>query len=148
MSGPIRVLLVDDEVAFVKSLAKILVRKGMEVQAAHEGSAAIELTSQEEFDAIVLDVRMPGMDGLATLEEIRKRDLLTPVLLLTGHIDLERTRQALKGGATEIFLKPSPIETLVSAIENAREWKAIRQEVRDTSSREQGAQKRRVPSRG
>ena len=148
MSGPIRVLLVDDEVAFVNSLSKILGRKGMEVRSAHDGATAIDLASQEPFDAIVLDVRMPGMDGLATLEGIRKHDLLTPVLLLTGHIDLERTRQALKGGATEIFLKPCPIETLVSAIENAHEWKSIRQEVQDTFQLEQNPKKSRTPSRG
>ncbi|MEW6441973.1 MAG: response regulator [bacterium] len=136
MPAAIRVLLVDDEVAFVRSLEKVLTRRGMAVQCAHDGKTALALTSGEEFDVILLDVRMPGMDGLATLEQIRKGDALTPVLLLTGHIDLERTRRALKGGATEVFLKPCPVETLVSAIENAQEWKTIQRELAHASRRE------------
>lgn len=124
---PIRVLVVDDEVLFVKTLAKILARRGIEVKCAYEGGSAVQAVAGGTFDAILLDLRMPGMDGLEALQEIRRLDPVTPVLVLTGQLDLDRARQAMKAGASEILLKPCPIDTIISAIENAREWKAIHQ---------------------
>lgn len=131
MSDSIRVLLIDDEKIFVESLTKVLKKRGMEVLAVHDGLAALELLTTAEVDVIVLDLRMPGMDGLATLEEIRVRDPFTPVILLTGHIDISRVTQVMNKGAAEVLLKPCPAETLVSAIENACELKAITREVAD-----------------
>lgn len=131
MPDAIQVLLIDDEIIFVQSLTKVLKKRGMEVRAAHDGPAALELLSMEEPDVIVLDLRMPGMDGLAVLNEIRRRDTLTPVILLTGHIDIDRVTQALDKGAAEVLLKPCPIDTLISAIENACEFKEITRGVID-----------------
>ena len=133
MVRSIRVLLVDDEKSFVDSLGRILVRRGMEIRAAYDGATAVASVAKEDFDVIVLDMRMPGMDGLATLEHIRRQDSLTPVLLLSGYIDLERTTMALKGGVAEILLKPCPIDALISAIENASERKGIAREVAERS---------------
>ena len=79
MSDLIRVLLIDDETLYVESLAKVLRRRGMEVFTAPNGEQGVALLSTEECDVIVLDLRMPGMDGIATLEAIRRRDTLTPV---------------------------------------------------------------------
>lgn len=124
---PIRVLVVDDEVLFVKTLGKILARRGILVECAYEGRSAVQAVANGTFDAILLDLRMPGMDGLEALQEIRRVDPLTPVLVLTGQLDLDKARRAMKAGATEILLKPCPIDTILSAIENAREWKAIHQ---------------------
>lgn len=124
----IRVLLVDDEEIFVESLTKVLMRRGMVVRVALDGFTAITSISAEEFDVIVLDMQMPVMDGLTTLKAFREKDPLIPVILLTGHIDVEQVTQALKMGATEVLLKPCPIETLLSAIENAHERKAIARE--------------------
>jgi DNA-binding NtrC family response regulator len=134
MSEAVRVVLVDDEELYVESLAKLLRRRGMQVSTASDGATALSLCSERECDVIVLDLRMPGMDGLATLQEIRKQDKLTPVLMLTGHIDLERVTLALKEGIAEILLKPCPVDTLVSAIENARERKTIALEIQRTGS--------------
>ena len=131
----IRVLLVDDERIFVESLTKVLKRRGMEVKAAFDGLSAIKLLSVEEPDVIVLDLRMPGMDGLAVLEEIRAKDNLTPVILLTGNLDIDRVVQVMDRGVALVLLKPCPIETLVSAIENASESKAISKEVIDTQTK-------------
>ncbi|MBI4765539.1 MAG: response regulator [Deltaproteobacteria bacterium] len=125
----IRVLLVDDERIFVESLTKVLKKRGMEVKAAFDGSSALKHLSFEEPDVIVLDLRMPGMDGLAVLEEIRAKDSLTPVILLTGHLDIDRVVQVMDRGVALVLLKPCPVETLVSAIENASESKAISKEV-------------------
>ena len=132
MVDSIKVLLIDDEKLFVESLTKVLKRRGMAVRAAHDGWTGLELLEKEEPDVIVLDLKMPGLDGLATLEKIRLKDLLTPVILLTGHIDLDRVTQFLSKGAAEVLLKPCPIETLVSAIEDACEMKLITREVDET----------------
>jgi DNA-binding NtrC family response regulator len=129
MAEPIRVCLIDDERIFVESLTKVLKKRGMEVRAAYDGLSALKLLSTEEPDVIVLDLRMPGMDGLAVLQEIRSRDSLTPVILLTGHLDIDRVVQVMDKGVALVLLKPCPVETLVSAIENASESKAISQEV-------------------
>jgi DNA-binding NtrC family response regulator len=125
MSQPIRVLLADDEKVYVESLAKVLGRRGVAVSVAFDGRAALGLATQAEFDVIVLDLRMPGMDGLETLRAIRSHDTLTPVLLLSGHADLEQATQALRAGAADFLLKPCSVETLVAAIEDASERKAF-----------------------
>jgi len=123
MTNHIRALLVDDEKLFIDSLTKVLVRRGINVETAPDGYKAIELLTNEEFDVIVLDMRMPGMDRLATLKVIRERDTLTPVILLTGNIDVKQVSEALKEGAAEVLLKPCPVENLVSCIEDAYERK-------------------------
>ncbi len=134
-SKSIRVILIDDERIFVESLTKVLKRRGMEVKAAFDGLSALKLLSMEEPDVIVLDLRMPGMDGLAVLQEIRAKDSLTPVILLTGNLDIDRVVQVMDKGVALVLLKPCPVETLVSAIENASESKSISKEVFDTQTK-------------
>jgi DNA-binding NtrC family response regulator len=129
MDGQIRILLADDELAFLQSVSKVLSNRGIVVRTATNGRDAVDILSREQFDVIVLDVRMPVMDGLAALEEIRKIDSLTPVLFLSGVADLGRVTAALKSGATDYLLKPCDVQTLVSAIENACEQKTISIEV-------------------
>jgi len=119
-----RVLLVDDEALYVESLAKVLRRRGLDPETAHDGPDALARLQGADFDVIVLDLRMPGMDGIATLEEIRRRDAITPVLLLSGHADVTRATSALKSGAVDFLTKPCPVETLAGAIEDAAERKA------------------------
>ena len=129
LSKTIRVFLIDDERIFVESLTKVLKKRGMEVQAAFDGLSALKLLSTAEPDVIVLDLRMPGMDGLAVLQEIRARDALTPVILLTGNLDVDRVIQVMDQGVANVLLKPCPIETLISTIEDACESKAISREI-------------------
>jgi DNA-binding NtrC family response regulator len=133
MVNQIRTLLVDDEKLFIDSLTKVLTRRGINVQTAPDGYKAIELLTNEEFDVIVLDMRMPGMDGLTTLKAIRERDALIPVILLTGNIDVKQVSEALKEGAAEVLLKPCPVETLVSCIEDAYERKGFATNLAGTS---------------
>jgi DNA-binding NtrC family response regulator len=132
MLNSIRVLIVDDEEIFVQSLTRVLRTRGMVVRGVYNGLSAVEAICAEEFDVIILDMRMPGMDGLETLQAIREKDSLTPVILLTGHEDIERVRMALKNGVMEFLLKPCDIEYLVAAIENASERKAITKEFSPT----------------
>lgn len=129
MAERISVLLVDDEEMFLQSIARILKRKGIEVATAPDALSALKLLGKEHpCDCIVLDVRMPEMDGLTALVEIRRLKPDVPVILLSGHIQLEQVSRALTGGAVEVLLKPCPIDTLVCAIENACEREAIARE--------------------
>jgi DNA-binding NtrC family response regulator len=121
----VRLLLVDDERDFLQSLAKVLERRGMEVRTAHDGETALALHAAGAFDVVVLDLRMPGIDGVDVLRELRARgDTLTQVLLLTGHADMARLTEALREGATHVLLKPCAIEELIAAIEDAAERRA------------------------
>jgi DNA-binding NtrC family response regulator len=123
MTSRIRVLLIDDETVFVDSLTKVLTRRGFRVQSAPDGLKALELLTNEIFDVLVLDMRMPVMDGIATLKAIRERDALIPVVVLTGNPNMKQLAEALKEGAADIVLKPCPVDMLVSCIENAYERK-------------------------
>lgn len=129
MAPNLNVLLVDDERKFTESLSKILRRHGMAVTSADDGFGAMACLAQQDYDAVVLDLRMPNMDGLATLEAFRREDAITPVLILTGHTDLGQISQALRNGPTEVLLKPCPVDTLIAAIENAGERKAAAREL-------------------
>jgi DNA-binding NtrC family response regulator len=129
MAEKIRVLLADDEERFTHSLAKVLKNRNMEVLTARDGASALQLLSQSECDVVVLDLRMPGMDGLTAMAEIRKIKPLVPVILLSGHVDVESCTLACDGGAAEVLMKPCPIDTLATAIEIACERKVIAEEM-------------------
>jgi len=129
MTSSIRVLLIDDETVFSESLTKVLTRRGMSVQSCPDGLAALELLKTEQFDVIVLDQRMPGLDGLATLKAIQEHDNLTPVVFLSGNISLNEVSEALKQGAADFLQKPCPVENLVSCIENVFERRGFASEV-------------------
>jgi DNA-binding NtrC family response regulator len=124
-----RVLLIDDEVEFGDTVAKVLGRRGIEVTVARDGLSGVAIASSREIDVVVLDLAMPGMDGLQTLAEIRRRDAITPVILLSGHADVARATEALKAGAADFLVKPCPIDTLIAALEDASERKAIVKEL-------------------
>ena len=129
MTSRIRVLLIDDETVFVDNLAGILTRRGMKVQSIDDGLKALDLLSSELYDVLVLDLRMPGMDGVEVLKAIRERDVHTPVIVLTGHVSIKQLAEALKEGAVEVLLKPCQIDTLISCIENAHERKVFATQV-------------------
>jgi DNA-binding response OmpR family regulator len=121
VSPPIRVLITDDEPQFVDSLARVLRRRGLEVSTAGDGPSAIEAAAAGSPDVIVLDVKMPGMDGVETLRRLRAGGCEAPVLLLTAWADVQHATAALREGAADYLLKPCPVEELVTAIEDAWE---------------------------
>ena len=125
MGEPIRVLAIDDEVDYLNSLKRVLSRRGFHVDTASGGKSALAILEKSQFDCVLLDLMMPGMDGLATLSELRRHDQLTPVLLLTGRGEIPSVLSALKGGSDGFLAKPCPVEELVSAIEDASERKAL-----------------------
>ena len=118
-----RILLVDDEVVFTKNMSKLLTSRGYLVTPVNSGDSAIRELEENDFDVVVLDLKMPGMDGIATLEEIRKLGLLTETLILTGHGSIDTALDAIKLGAYDYLTKPCEIGELVEKIEGAWEKK-------------------------
>lgn len=114
----IKVLMVDDEPQFRKTTQKILTKRGFGVILADSGEAAIEKLG-EEPDVIVLDVKMPGMDGHQTLKVIRKQHPDLPVIILTGHGALPSAKEALAEGAFDYLAKPCDIDVLSAKITEA-----------------------------
>jgi DNA-binding NtrC family response regulator len=113
------VLLVDDEVDFVEVLAERLEARGLAVETAENGEVALEKAAQRPFDAILLDMAMPGMDGIETLKQLLKINPDLQVILLTGRATLGQAVEAMKLGALDFLEKPADIGTLVEKIEEA-----------------------------
>jgi DNA-binding NtrC family response regulator len=113
------VLLVDDEEDFVTILAERLERRGLTVDTTQSGQTALEKASGHPFDAIVLDMAMPGMDGVQTLRGLLEINKDIQVILLTGHSTLQQAVEAMKLGALDLLEKPVDIEVLVAKIDDA-----------------------------
>ena len=118
-----KILLVDDEVVFTTNMSKLLNNRGYRVTAVNSGDAAIQALEKENFDVVVLDLKMPGMDGITTLKEIKKLGLFSETLILTGHGSIDTALEAIKLGAYDYLTKPCEIEDLVNKIEGAWEKK-------------------------
>jgi DNA-binding response OmpR family regulator len=120
---PIRVLLVDDEKDFVEMLGLRLEEAGENITPAHSGQECLKVLEQKEIDVVVLDILMPGMDGIATLKEVKRRFPLVEVIMLTGHGTTESAVQGLKLGAFDYLLKPAHFGELTAKLESARQRK-------------------------
>jgi len=119
MAGKIRVLMVDDEEQFRSTTSKILTRKGYATTMAGSGEEAIEILRNNPQDVVILDIKMPGMDGHQTLAEIRKIAPDIPVIMLTGHGAMESAKESLKRGAYDYLSKPCDIDLLAAKINDA-----------------------------
>ncbi|MFC1629281.1 response regulator [Gemmatimonadota bacterium] len=113
------VLLVDDEEEFVTVLAERLEARGLRVDTAKNGEIALEKAESKEYDAILLDMAMPGMDGTETLQRLLEINPRLQIILLTGQSTLGQAVEAMKQGAHDFLEKPADIETVVSRIETA-----------------------------
>jgi len=114
-----RVLLVDDEVDFVEVLADRLEARGLQVTQCHNGKEALDAATAKAFDAIVLDMAMPGMDGIETLERLLEINPDLQVILLTGRATPHQAATAIRVGALDLMEKPADLDTLLSLIETA-----------------------------
>jgi DNA-binding NtrC family response regulator len=115
----IKVLLVDDEKDFIESLAERLELRDFNVSTALNGTDALNLIKENDFDVIVLDVKMPGKDGIETLKEIKNINQLPQVIMLTGHATVETAIQGMKIGAYDYIMKPTVTEDLINLINKA-----------------------------
>jgi len=125
---PTRVLLVDDEVDFVEMLSLRLNEVGEKVTPAYSGRECREILGQKAIDVVILDIRMPGMDGIETLREIKKRFPLVEVMMLTGHGTTETAVEGMKIGAFDYLMKPASFDELLLKLETARKRKDEQEE--------------------
>jgi DNA-binding NtrC family response regulator len=123
-----RILLVDDEKDFVEALAERLKNRDFDVTTAFAGEEALEKLKEYNFDVAIVDVKMPGIDGIETLREIKKIKPLTEVLMLTGHGTVETAIEGMKHGAYDFLVKPCEMNTLLEKIGAAYERKAEQEE--------------------
>ncbi len=131
-----RMMLVDDEERFLTTTRKLLLRKGHEAQTASSGEEALEKLRTENVQVVILDVKMPGMDGIETLRAIKRRFPLVEVIMLTGHATVESAIEGLKAGATDYLMKPADIDDLILKAEEAFEKrKRIEEKIRVAQSR-------------
>ena len=115
-----KVLLVDDEVPFVETMTKRLTKRDLEVHQAFSGSEALEkLDRERSVEVVILDVKMPGMDGIETLREIKKRFPLVEVVMLTGHATVETAIEGMKLGAYDYLMKPCDMDILMTKVDEA-----------------------------
>ena len=113
---------------FLQTLIKRLKRRGLQVLDAASGEQALELLSRSPVDVVVLDVRMPGMDGIETLREIKKIDPLMEVIMLTGHASVEVAISGMALGAFDYLMKPMDIDELVYKLQDAYRQKSLQEE--------------------
>lgn len=120
---PTRVLIVDDEKDFVEMFSLRLEGQGEKVSTAYSGKEALEKLETLSIDVVILDIRMPGMDGIDTLKEIKRRHPLVEVILLTGHGSTETAVEGMKAGAFDYLMKPADFKDIREKLENARKRK-------------------------
>jgi two-component system, OmpR family, response regulator len=122
------VLIVDDEEDFVETMVKRLKDKGLDAEGVLSGKEALNLLAEKDFDVCVLDVKMPGMDGIEALAEMKKKRPLMEVIMLTGHGSVESGIRGLQLGAYDYVMKPVPFPDLLNKIRQAYERRMIEEE--------------------
>lgn len=120
-----KVLLVDDEQDFLETLANRLEMRGLKVSAVASGEQAISEARQQDYDAIVVDLAMPGIDGLETLKRIKADNPNAEIIMLTGHASVQSGVEAMKLGAGDFLQKPVELTELMSKIGEAKNKKML-----------------------
>jgi len=122
-----RVLLVDDEADFLDTLVKRMSKRKVLAHGVGSGEDAIAYLNQNEVDVVVLDVKMPGMDGIETLRAVKKKFPLTEVIMLTGHASMEVAIEGMELGAFDYLMKPVDFDDLLYKLEDAYKKKSIQE---------------------
>jgi DNA-binding NtrC family response regulator len=131
-------MLVDDEAPFVETMTKRLEKRDLNVIAAFSGQEALEtLEKHGNMDVVILDVKMPGMDGIETLREIRARFPLVEVIMLTAHATVESAIEGMKFGAFDYLMKPCDMEQLMGKVNEAsRKKRGHEEKIREAHVKE------------
>lgn len=119
------VLLVDDEEDFLRTIIKRLNKRGIDAKGATRGEEALALLAEEPRDVVVLDVKMPGMDGLEVLSRIKASWPSTEVIMLTGHASVDAAMDGMDRGAFDYLMKPADLEELLYKLEDAYQKKTL-----------------------
>jgi len=127
MSG-FKVLIVDDEEDFLEMVAARLRVRNLDVQAVTTGEEALDALDEREADVVILDVRLPGMSGVQTLEKIKERFPFVEVMILTGYADTETAIRVMELGAFDYLVKPVAITELLYRLQDAHRKKALREQ--------------------
>ncbi|MFZ2446180.1 MAG: response regulator [Syntrophobacteraceae bacterium] len=130
MTSKPRVLIVDDEERFRTTLRKLLTVKGLDAVDVGSAAEAFSAMEQNAYDVVLLDVKMPEMNGIEALGKIKKENPDIEVIILTGHASVDAAVEIMKLGGYEYLLKPCPIDELVGKIESAWERKVAREKRR------------------
>lgn len=128
MKLPINILVVDDEEEFVEMLSLRLTEAGHRVKPAYSGEECLKKLDEYEPDVVILDIKMPGIDGIDTLKQIKSKHPIVEVILLTGHGAVDTAVVGLKSGAFDYLLKPAEHAELLQKLEDARSRKADQEE--------------------
>ncbi len=125
---PVKVLIVDDEKDFVEMFSMRLQTEGEKVSFAYSGQDALNILEKQPIDVVILDIKMPGMDGIDTLKEIRKKHPLVEVILLTGHGTADTAVKGMKLGAFDYLMKPADFDEIRVKVRNAQKRKDEQEE--------------------
>ena len=121
------VLIVDDEEEFREMTVKRLSKRDLECDSAPDGDTALEMMTKKNYDVVLLDVKMPGRDGIETLREIKRMTPMTEVVMLTGHASVESGINGIKYGAFDYLMKPMELDALFEKLNAAYERKREQQ---------------------
>lgn len=121
------ILIVDDDREFRETMAKKLGKRGIQCGVAADGDEALTQVANTEYDVVLLDVQMPGKDGITTLRELKQISPLTEVMLLTGHASMETGIDGIKFGAFDYLIKPIDTEQLLAQLDAACKRKKAQQ---------------------
>ncbi len=116
---PVRVLIVDDEASYTKALSKRLEVRGVTTSVANSGRQAIQTLREQDFDVVLLDLKMEDVDGIETLKVCKIMDPRLKVIILTGHGGEAEAKQCLKLGAFDYLVKPSELDDIIKSIRRA-----------------------------
>src|SRR5512146_302219 len=125
VSTAAKILIVDDEPGVLLTSRAILQQEGYDVESAANGSEAVEAIRQRHYDLVLTDLKMPGIDGLGVLAEVRKRSPLTVTVMMTGYGSVGSALDAVQLGAYEYLLKPIEVEDLKQAVRRSLERKRL-----------------------
>lgn len=132
--NPIQLLVVDDEAMIRRTLLRKFQKEGYSVVDVGSGEEARQQFEQDTWDAVLLDINLPGVNGLELLKEFRVLSKDTPIIMMTGNADINYVVQAMKDGAYDYITKPFNLEEVVLAVQKALEVTALRREVRHMRS--------------
>ncbi|WP_300458990.1 response regulator [Desulfobacula sp.] len=131
-----KIMLVDDEVRYLKTTRKLIEKKGVETITAQSGREALEKLKTQTVHVVILDVKMPGMDGNETLKAIKALYPLVEVIMLTGHATVDSAIDGLKSGACDYLMKPADIDEIIEkAIEAFEKRQRLEEKIRIAQSK-------------
>jgi len=140
-----KMMLVDDEERFLSTTQKLLSRKGYDVLTASSGTDALDILRTHNIHVVILDVKMPGMDGIETLNAIKRNYPLVEVIMLTGHGTIDSAVEGLKAGATDYLTKPTDVQDLIEKAEEAfSKRQVLEDKIRVAQSRTIGKSAREI----